>query len=403
MKRNVLPYHIEPQEQSAWCWAAVAASTVRYYDPGNKALAMQCKVADLCLDRNVLPPHVDTCCGAPWDANLLCELKKALDRVGTNDGQVKSPLAFDDVVAAIDRGQPVAIAVTWKASSATHFAVIRGYCATDNRKFFAIADPWDFGTVNYHDADEFLSNYLGHPSTWDESYLTKAPLTKAPATKASLTTASLTKAPAGTHGLQRQTVPHDAFDELKNTLKEVARVEQAESQPDGMNFLKNINLDSLTPEQIDASEIYLMDPGNVDNGQSLSVTEPGGWQCVIPSGGQLTAKVLKRNGKPLLTAFGDGRFVHKAEQHIKHYAATDKRIVTGKYECGLVSAPWAYVFGVWFKDVASTNDFVIAVEPTHQLLNSAREYDVTSFDGALKGALNIGRAMASSRRTEVVA
>jgi hypothetical protein len=402
MKRTVLPYHIEPQEQSAWCWAAVAASTVRYYDPGNKALTIQCKVADLCLDKKVLPPHVDTCCGAPWDSNLLFELEKALDKVGTNGGRVKSPMAFDDVVAAIDRGHPVAVGVTWQASLARHFAVIRGYCVTDNRRFFAIADPWDFGTMNYHDADEFLKNYLGHRSTWDESYLTKAPLTKAPQTKA-LSKASVTTAPGGAHGLQRAKVPPGVFDELKKTLKEIARGEQAESQPDGTNFLKDINLDSLTLDQIDASAIYLMDPGNVESGQSLSATEPGGWQFVIPSGGELTAKVLMKNGTPLLTAFGDGRFVHKAEDHIKHYAATDKRIVTGKYECRLVSAPWAYVFGVWFKDLGSTNDFVIAVEPTHQLLNSAREYAPPSFDGALKDALSIGRAMASAQRTEVVA
>jgi hypothetical protein len=314
-------------------------------------------------------------------------------------------MAFGDVVTAIDEGQPVAVAVTWPKSSATHFAVIRGYCVTDNRKFFAIADPWDFGTVNYHDANEFLSNYLGHPSQWIESVLTKAP-TKAPLATPPLAKASVTTASGGTHGLQRTTVPPAVFDELKKTLKEMAHVEQAESQPDGMNFLKNINLDSLTPKEIDASTIYLMDPGNVDNGQSLSAAKPGGWQCVIPSGGELTAKVLMKDGKPLVTAFGNGRFVHKAEDHIKHYAATDKRIVSGKYECRLVSAPWAYVFGVWFKDLASTastNDFVIAVEPTHQLLNSAREYDMPSFDGALKDALNIGRAMASARRTEVVA
>jgi hypothetical protein len=337
---------------------------------------------------------------------LLFELEQALDKVGTNGGRVKSPMAFDDVVAAIDKGQPVAVGVTWHASLARHFAVIRGYCVTDNRRFFAVADPWDFGTMNYHDADEFLKHYLGHPSTWDESYLTKTPLTKAHLTTAP-TRASVTRAPGGAHGLRRATVPPGVFEELKKTLKEIARVEQAESQSDGINFLKNINLDSLTPDQIDASEIYLIDPDTIENGQGLSSTDAGGWQCVIPSGGQLTAKVLRKNGKFLLTAFGDGRFVHKAEDHIKRYAATDKRIVSGSYECRLVSAPWAYVFGVWFKDVTRTNDFtndvVIAVEPTHQLLNSARAYDMPSFDGALKDALHIGRAMASARRSEVVA
>src|SRR5580658_8749867 len=65
-----VPFSIEPQTESDWCWAAVAASINNFFDPPGLT---QCEVAT-----DVLHLASGTCCGSPEKCNTPETLQRAL-------------------------------------------------------------------------------------------------------------------------------------------------------------------------------------------------------------------------------------------------------------------------------------------------------------------------------------
>jgi hypothetical protein len=175
-----LTFRIQHQEQTEWCWAAVAASVQQYFEPDSEpALELrQCKIANMVVQTDaVLNPITDPkCCKDPQPCNQPASLETALKKihkwrntlVADSSTGATGTLTFAQVQREIDRGRPVCAGITWK-SGGGHFVVVRGYRAlASGAHQLYIADPDN--PSNLVDYDEFTMAYFGE-GTWTSTDL----------------------------------------------------------------------------------------------------------------------------------------------------------------------------------------------------------------------------------------
>jgi hypothetical protein len=149
---RMLPFVNYFQRRPSWCWAAVAKSIERYYNP-NSTLT-QCDIATMTLDRN--------CC-AGRSCDVQTSLGAALEAVGryAREGPAEPDLVCD----LIDRERPVGIFIAW-TPTAGHFATIIGYCESASGREFVIADP-KYGLRPVREAELLDGRYRGSGKwTW---------------------------------------------------------------------------------------------------------------------------------------------------------------------------------------------------------------------------------------------
>lgn len=134
---TTLPFNIQPQEVNFWCWAAVASSVSRFYNPTSPWT--QCAVANASL-----PPAGTDCCinKASPGCNRLWKLEIALARTGNFQGMKSGAASVGEVTVSIrDRHAPLGCGILW-ADGTGHFVVLHGF-STDfsGVPWVAVADP----------------------------------------------------------------------------------------------------------------------------------------------------------------------------------------------------------------------------------------------------------------------
>jgi len=191
--QKIIRFRIYLQEQSQWCWAAVAVSIERYFD--RASTMRQCNVANRMLDE--LPdasdcfPDDDKCCGGcddckccwhPECCNYPARLEDALQKIHKWRTTLDRPLRFDEIQREINAGRPICVGITWESGNSGpapkgskdsrhkgHFVVIRGYRVLSSgiRQVY-VADPLNPSALVLY--DEFLSAYYGD-GHWTETDL----------------------------------------------------------------------------------------------------------------------------------------------------------------------------------------------------------------------------------------
>jgi hypothetical protein len=190
--RKSLDFKIEKQEQPEWCWAAVAVSVERYFDPDSELTQCELVTKVLRKDKDLLKtgfkiPKSDSpccseqgCCFDPDQCNYPAELETALkeihkwrntlDQLEAPDGSLLSTgtLTFEQVRREIDHGRPVCADITW-GSGGGHSVVIRGYrLLSTGACQLEVADPLNPSAVV--DFVEFSKAYYGD-GEWTETDL----------------------------------------------------------------------------------------------------------------------------------------------------------------------------------------------------------------------------------------
>jgi hypothetical protein len=175
-------FSIQRQQQSEWCWAAVAVSVERFFNPASEL--KQCEVANMVLPKeypaNPLPKSdcgcCCQCCCDPDSCNQPAQLELALQEIHkwrtTLDRSVLSPgtLTFEAVCREIDRHRPICVGITWR-SGGGHFVVVRGYrLLTSGARQVYVADPLNPSSLV--DFDEFTFAYWGD-GEWTETDLVR--------------------------------------------------------------------------------------------------------------------------------------------------------------------------------------------------------------------------------------
>jgi hypothetical protein len=157
-----IPFTMQHQQQSQWCWAATSVSVALYYQSWSGWT--QCEMVN--QERGQT-----TCCddGSTDLCNQPNVLDSPLDRAGVLDHMVGGSIAYDEVAAEIDAGRPVAWRIQW-AGGGGHFAVIEGYRWLGGQ-WFAIDDPW------YGQSDVPLTTLTGGTyqgsGSWSHTYFTR--------------------------------------------------------------------------------------------------------------------------------------------------------------------------------------------------------------------------------------
>lgn len=134
---GALPFQIQVQQQTQWCWAAVAASVTDYFNAANGgAVKAQCELAsdyakpsDCCAD-----PAAEGC-------NEPSALETVLGDIGHLEEDVEGRMEFADIVTEIaTRKSPVCCKIAWTEDLDGHYVVIMG-CHDDASQDVIVLDP----------------------------------------------------------------------------------------------------------------------------------------------------------------------------------------------------------------------------------------------------------------------
>jgi hypothetical protein len=163
----------EEQKGDNWCWAAVAASLARFYDP--QARWEQCELANRYLATGV-------CCGPDADMEF-CDKPQRLDKVLQITGNLVSftlgseaPTSFEAIQSEIDNGRVVCSRVELFGIGG-HFQMITGWKTAGDERYLIISDPLYSETeITF---SSFASRYEGS-GVWNVAYFTAPVMTDAP-------------------------------------------------------------------------------------------------------------------------------------------------------------------------------------------------------------------------------
>ena len=156
---NPLAFTMQPQQQTQWCWAAVAVSVDLYYHTASRWT--QCKLANAALGQT-------TCCanGSSLQCNQPWYLNKALQIVANLASSNAGKASLAAVQAEVKSCRPLALRIGWDGGGG-HFVAVYGYSGNN----INIADPWYGNSIQSHAL--FPTAYQGG-GTWTHNYYTKA-------------------------------------------------------------------------------------------------------------------------------------------------------------------------------------------------------------------------------------
>lgn len=158
-----MPFSMQTQLQTRWCWAAVASSFRDFFRVTSPI--PQCEIANRVLRRT-------DCCVVDGAGNEDSRLETALQQVGHFDEKLEGPLTFDQLAAALDDNRPFGARIQWANRRGGHFVVVSGYLRTPSgRQLVSIRDPW------YRDSlipvEQFRNHYEEGDGSWTDTYFAK--------------------------------------------------------------------------------------------------------------------------------------------------------------------------------------------------------------------------------------
>lgn len=157
----VLPFTMEAQTQTNWCWAATSKSVSHFYT--TLSPWTQCKIAGNELDKTCCTSPVPSACNVPW------YLDKALSRTQNFVSIQAGTISWSEIKDQLDNGLLVGARIGWNGGGG-HFMVIHGVSRIGATQYVHIDDPiYAKNTMTY---DTFATNYLGS-GTWTHTYFTK--------------------------------------------------------------------------------------------------------------------------------------------------------------------------------------------------------------------------------------
>lgn len=162
---HILPLVMQTQQQTNWCWSAVATSVGLLFSTGSWT---QCGTVNGCL-------KVNNCCNTPTPGS--CNVYGYLDQSLTYTRSFNAPLLYGTISVAnlqaqLNAGNPVCVRVAWNGGGA-HFLSIAGYSypANDPSSVTIYLQDSFYGPSSMALAD-FAADYHSG-GTWTNTYLTK--------------------------------------------------------------------------------------------------------------------------------------------------------------------------------------------------------------------------------------
>lgn len=161
---SISKFVIQLQKQDLWCWAAVTASVVAFYNGSKEA---QCAIAAA-----VLPAPNDCCKDDLASCNKEWNLDQPLRKYGVYKYRRNSSIGFEDLQAEIKEGRPLCCRIGWKGKGG-HFVVVGGWSVdqTSEQRYIDVYDP-ALGVYTSTTYDNFCTAYVSEGDQWTHSYFT---------------------------------------------------------------------------------------------------------------------------------------------------------------------------------------------------------------------------------------
>lgn len=157
----VLPFDMEPQTQSNWCWAATSKSVSRFYSFFSPWT--QCKIASAELGNTCCSTPVPSACNVPW------YLDKALTRTNNFVSIQSGTIPWQSIKDQLENGLVIGARIGWSGGGG-HFMTIHGVSRVGITQYVHIDDPiYGKSVLTY---DQYATNYQGS-GTWTHTYFTK--------------------------------------------------------------------------------------------------------------------------------------------------------------------------------------------------------------------------------------
>jgi hypothetical protein len=157
----VLPFNMEHQTQSNWCWAATSKSVSHFYSFFSPWT--QCKIASAELGNTCCNTPVPSVCNVPWYLN------KALTRTNNFVSIHIGTISWTEVKQQLQAGLVVGTRIGWSGGGG-HFMSIHGVSSFGATQYLHIDDPiYGKSVLTYN---QFATNYQGSGS-WTHTYFTK--------------------------------------------------------------------------------------------------------------------------------------------------------------------------------------------------------------------------------------
>jgi hypothetical protein len=151
---------MQQQQQTQWCWSAVATSTSLFFDYGSPWT--QCSLANAELSQT-------TCCSD--GGSSACNQPWFLDRALSETGNLASWAAGTEPLSTLQAqnwaGLPLGARIGWRGGGG-HVVMLSG---SGPNQVITVLDPW-YGTSQIPYAT-FVNNYQGSGS-WTHSYFTES-------------------------------------------------------------------------------------------------------------------------------------------------------------------------------------------------------------------------------------
>lgn len=158
MAKIISDYRQEDQEQTNWCWAAIAVSIAAYFERGTWK---QCAIV-----RDVTGKT--NCCVSPGNCNVMWSVGEALRHAQCLAEHRTSPVAIDTLQRQVDFGNPVVIRLE-NMEGLAHVSTIVGYGPDQGDLCeLTIIDPWR-GVEKVRYGNIRNSTYRG---SWTDTYFT---------------------------------------------------------------------------------------------------------------------------------------------------------------------------------------------------------------------------------------
>lgn len=157
-----LPFIMQQQQQSNWCWSAVATSTSIFYNP--LSTWTQCTVVNATLNRT-------DCCTNPSSSscNIYGYLNRSLGTTGNFVSYTGGTTSFSNCKTQMNTWRVLGVRTAWSGGGA-HFVIMSGVSDPSGTETVTIRDSiYGTSTIPY---TTFVNNYKGSGS-WTHSYFTQ--------------------------------------------------------------------------------------------------------------------------------------------------------------------------------------------------------------------------------------
>lgn len=157
-----VPFPVQKQLMSNWCWAASTVSLCKYYnDPPitQRELVAEVLKKPMCASGNY------PSCNQAVDFSYALEYMKHLKSV------FEKPLSEMELLSTLERNGPVGCQISIPDWGGHAVVVVSIKKDTSSKYFIQVADPSD-GTLPIMPFTEFRNNFRGMRGRWIRTYIT---------------------------------------------------------------------------------------------------------------------------------------------------------------------------------------------------------------------------------------